>query len=198
LGFPWGGYRPDYGDPFTIVGTVSAVAAPFTDLLPTGPYEMTLVYDGATCFEVGNWDGPCSGGEYAAFQGGTLSFYLDTTPDADFASSSTFHDGELVLTAQMSVFYASDDDPNAGCPGVPDQPDVFASLAFTGGTWFSRVQGRGVGLPGNFEGEINYPGNVPAPLQALGYVLRVDGSVDVFAPVATELVTWGHVKSLYR
>jgi hypothetical protein len=196
-GFPWGTI-PDFGDPITIVGTVENVAAPFVDLLPPGSYEITLVYEGATCFQAGNFDGPCSGGEFGAFQGGTLSFYLDSTPDADFSNSSTFRDGELVLLAQMSDLYVGDDDPYAACPWMPDERDVFGGCAFTGGTWFSRVQTQGVGLEGSFESEINYPGNVPVPLQALGYIFRADGHIDIHGPVPVEPTTWGRVKSLYR
>ena len=67
LGFPWW-TAPDYGDPLTLVGRVAGVGAPLSDLLPAGTYELTYVYEGATCFEWGMWDNiPCSGGMYGAF-----------------------------------------------------------------------------------------------------------------------------------
>ena len=197
LGFPWEGSLPNPGDPITIRGMATA-GAPFTDLLPVGPYELTLVIDGGTCFEAGVWDDfVClAGGAFGAYQNLTLSLYLDTTPDANFASAGTFEDGELVLRAEMSGIYVTNDDP--GFPPCEDRPDVFAGFVFTGGSWFSRVSSNGTGLTGNFEGEINYPDDTPIPLQILGYVLHVDGSISVQSPVAVEPATWGRVKSLYR
>ncbi|HEU4365538.1 MAG TPA: hypothetical protein VFT13_08760 [Candidatus Krumholzibacteria bacterium] len=196
-GFPWMGMYPDYGDPLVVVARVASVGEPFADLLPTGVYELTCVYEGSTCSAFGIWDNiPCSGGVFGTFHNGTVAFYLDTAPDADFAFPSTFRDGEQVLIAQLFHVHVNDDDPWIACPQVPDVPDVTALFSFAGGTWFSRVSSDGVGMQGMSEGELD--GDVPAPLPALGYIFRVDGTFDVYGPVAVETTTWGRVKALYR
>jgi hypothetical protein len=196
-GFP---YIPgDYGTPLAIFGIVSSVGAPFGDLVPAPPYELTFVYENAVCVERGNFDGPYSGGNYSAYQGGTLSIYLDTTPDATFTNTTTFRDGELVLvTTQRWPMFAAGDDPGEACPGMEDNPDLMGSFQCTGGSWLYRVISNGTGFLSNFKGEVDRYDVVPAPLEAAGYVARVHGSIDIVGPVATQPVTWGHVKSLYR
>ncbi|HKW14702.1 MAG TPA: hypothetical protein VJS69_09485 [Candidatus Krumholzibacteria bacterium] len=195
-GFPF--FFPAFGSPLFIAGTVTNVAAPFNDLLPAGSYELTWVASGATCNGYGNWDDfDCNrDGVDVGFAGGTISFFLDTTPDADFTNPSTFQDGELVLQAQTQAIHITNDDPDGYCV-TDNRPDVFMSFSFIGGSWLHRV------APGSLSygrGEIpgSYPDMIPAPLRALGYVLRIDGTINVTGPVATEPVTWGHVKSLYR
>lgn len=196
LGFP-GWARPEYGDPLVMVGLVSAVGAPLDGLLPAGAHELTYVFEGSACYEYGMWDNiPCSGGEFAAFQGGTVTFYLDTTPDADFANPASFRDGEVALLAQSTHLFVADDDPQEACPQVPDVPDVVASFSFVGGAWFSRVSSNGFGWYGSSGNELEF--DVPAGLVALGYIFRVEGAVTVHAPVAVESTTWGRVKALYR
>src|SRR5688572_8408368 len=188
-GFPWWA-MPSMGAPLTIVGKVATVGAPFEDLVPAGGYELTYAFQGSTCTQSGNWDNiPCSGGLFGTFQSGGIAWYLDTTPDADFTNLATFLDGELVLLAETSYVYVLDDDPEGACPMVESQPDVTAYLAFTGGTWFSRVSNQGKGLTGISEGELD--NSVPAGLAALGYIFRVDGNVDIFGPVAVQSTTWG-------
>ena len=195
-GFPFTSAHPDYGDPLTMVGRVAEVRDPFTNLLPPGA-ELTYVFEGSTCAEWGNWDSPpCDGGIYGMFSSGTVSFYLDTTPDADFTNPSTFRNGEIVLVAETPVVVVLDADPQGVCPMLPDEPDMTAYLTFVGGTWFSLVSNQGVGFNGKSEGELD--GNVPAELRALGYTFRVDGSVDIYGPVAVTSATWGSIKALYR
>jgi hypothetical protein len=75
-------------------------------------------------------------------------------------------------------------------------PDVNAYFTFVGETWFARVSSHGVGLTGKSEGELDK--SVPAELQAPGYIFRMDGTVDIFGPVAVTPTTWGRVKALYR
>lgn len=195
-GFPF--FFPDFGSPLFVAGIVTGVAAPFNDLLPPGPYEITWTVSGATCSGYGNWDDfHCNrGGTDVSFSGGTISFFLDTTPDGDFANPSTFQDGELVLLAQTQAIHITNDDPDGFCV-TDNRPDVYMSFSFVGGSWYNRVAagtlsfGRGE-IPGS------YPDMIPEPLRALGYLLRIDGSMDIIGPVATEPMTWGHVKSLYR
>lgn len=195
-GFPWL-MHPDYGDPLIIYARVAACNAPFTDLLPAPPYEITCVFTGSTCTAWGNWDDlPCDGGIFGWFQGGTVAFYLDTTPDADFTNSQTFLNGDLVLLATTGLISVLDAEPQQACPPRDNEPDMIAYLSFRGGTWFPRVSDDGVGLAGNSVGELD--GDVPAPLQTLGYIFRVDGTFDVYGPVATKQTTWGAVKALYR
>lgn len=200
-GSPWTAWVNEVGRPLLIVGLVGDVGAPFSDLIPVAPHELTCVFAGATCSSVGQWDDiPCSGGTFLDYTGGTMSIYLDLTPDADFALSSTFHDGELVLQAQLQTTLVTDDDPYENCPMVDDEPDVRSFFTFSGGSWFYRVVSHGSGLSGICMGELpgHYPDLVPEPLRALGYVLRIDGNMDIFGPVATTPSTWGYVKTLYR
>jgi hypothetical protein len=194
-GFPLEDVNPDYGDPLTIVGRVAGVGQPFEGLLPAGQ-ELTYVFEGASCTQWGVWDDfECLvGGIYGTFQNGTVAFYLDSSPDANFAIPQTFRDGELVLLAQLSSVLVLNYDPT-NCPSLP-APDVYAYFMFVGGSWFSRVSNHGVGWNAVSEGELD--GNVPPDLQALGYTFRVDGSVDIDGPVATSPTTWGRVKALYR
>jgi len=197
-GFPWS-EPPNYGDPITIVGRVSAVAPPLQDLLPAGAFELTYVLEGFSCTEWGMWDDiPCTGGLYGLFQNGTLACYLDATPDADFVNPATFRDGDLVLLAACSHLPVTDDDPYENCPMVPDRPDVRGWLTFVGGAWFSHVSDQGTGFTGMMYGELGRTVPMPILLQALGYIFQIDGTVDVNAPVAVTPATWGRVKALYR
>jgi hypothetical protein len=198
FGFPWWN-APKHGDPITIVGRVASVGAPFDGLLPAGVYELTYVFEGFSCAGTDMWDDMVCprGGIGGTFQNGTLSIHLDTTPDADFTNAATFRDGDLVLFALSSQMHVTDDDPLGGCASsFPNAPDVVADLTFAGGTWFSRVSSHGIGLTGLSQGELD--NNVSAGLQALGYIFRVDGTVDIFGPVAIQPTTWGAVKALYR
>jgi hypothetical protein len=60
------------------------------------------------------------------------------------------------------------------------------------------VISNGKGFVANFYGENDRYDIVPPPLEAAGFVASFHGNVDVLGPVATQPVTWGHVKSLYR
>ncbi len=194
-GFPWMDL-PDLGTPLVMEGRVAAVGAPFDDLLPAGNWEITWVFEGSACTQAGNWDDFfCAGGLFATYEGGTLTFYLDTSPDANILDPSTFRDGEVVLQAQTSTVNAADNDPHVACPQRPDEPDVFAFFSFVGGSWFARVSDNGTGLAGTSRGEMD--NGVPPGLEPL-FTFRVDGVVDVYGPVATEATTWGRVKALYR
>ena len=196
-GFPYP-FNPEYGSPLMVAGLVTSVGAPFNDLLPTGPYEVTFIIAGPTFSDYGVWDDfSCgrSGTDYS-YGGGTVSFYLDTTPDADFTNPSTFQDGQLVLSASMNSIHITNDDPDGFCL-LENHPDAYMSFAFTGGSWFHRVSG-GVVCFGNGEIPGSYPDMIPPALRPIGYVLRIDGSINVTGPVATEPSTWGRVKSLYR
>ena len=198
LGFPWSGTM-GLNTPLTLVGVITSVGAPLKDHLPSPPYELTMVIE-ATSSNVGNFDGPCTGGTYWAFYESAIAIYLDTTPDADFANPSTFRDGEMILQADVSPISIKDDDPAESCPMAEDAPDLFTQMWFTGGTWFPFVSDLGVGYYANAHAEIaGHAPDVPPELQALGYVLRVDGGLDLWIPVmATKPTTWGAVKSLYR
>jgi len=199
-GFPWD-TNPDYGDPLFIAGTVSSVGSPFAALLPSPPFELTLVVTSATFDSYGMWDDfTCNRfGMDQMFTGGAISIFLDSTPDADFTSPATFQDGELVLQAQMQSVHMTDDDPLGGCPTV-NYPDVRMFFSFTSGSWYHLVVAGGKGMSGQSEAEIPgyYLDDIPAPLQALGYVLRIEGGIDIFGAVATQQTTWGKLKSLYR
>jgi hypothetical protein len=199
-GFPWG-TPPDPGAPLFIIGLVTEVDAPFSDVMPPGAWEMTYVIQGGIGGAYGMWDDmPCSGGMFSSFYGGMMSIYLDTTPDADFMNAPTFQDGELVLQAQVQAIDITDDDPYENCPMVDDRPDVRMYFAFSGGAWLYKVMSGGIGLSAIGDGELpgHYPELVPEALRSLGYMLRIDGTMDIFGPVKTRPVTWGHVKAMYR
>jgi hypothetical protein len=184
------------GSPLNVYGRVVDVSAVFEDLLPPGAFELTYVFEGSTCDEVGNFDGPCSGGEYAFFHGGTLTVYLDNTPDFNFTDASTFRDGDVVLAAALSSILVGVNDPHELCPWMPDGPDVRSYFRFVGGNWFDRVNNHGDGFTGFGNGELY--NDVPPDLKALGYVCGIDGIVDIYAPVSVNATTWGAVKALYR
>jgi hypothetical protein len=198
MGFPY--YPGIIGSPLVIVGVVSSVGAPFADLVPATPHELTFVYENATCAESGYYDGSCSDGNYSAYQGGTLSIYLDITPDADFTTTGTFRDGELVLViAQQWPFVTKGDDPQEACPMVEeDNPDLDGTFVCSGGSWLYRVISNGTGFVSHFNGEVDRGDDVSPALAAAGYVARIHGGIDVIAPVATQPITWGRVKSMYR
>lgn len=193
--FPWMTYQA-LGDPLILAGTVATLGRPFDDRLPPGAHELTYVFEGLTCVEAGNFDGQCSGGDYAEFQGGTLTIYLDTTPDADFTNLSTFRDGDFVLVAEMSLMHTAIDDPFEGCPWLPDRPDVWSHFTFVGGLWFEDVSNEGHGFDATCGGELYF--DVLPELEAIGYVCAADGIIDIDGPVAVTSVTWGAVKALYR
>lgn len=194
-GFPVQQVLPNLGDPLTFMGLVATVNAPFVDLLPGGIYEITYLLQDATCAIASDQYGPppCDDHKWAGFYGGSLSIYLDTTPDADFTNAATFTDGELVLLMEnLAVLVMDVDDPGPLCSG--NYFDLFMGFDFTGGSWFSRVDN--VFLESLFAGEID--GQVPPALQALGFTFRGDGHIDIHQNLATKQVTWGQVKSLYR
>lgn len=198
MGFPY--FPGTVGTPLIIFGIVGNIGAPFTDLVPAGPHELTFVYENASCVESGQFDGPCSGGDYSNYQGGTLSIYLDTSPDANFTTTSTFRDGELVLViTQQWPMVVAVDDPQESCPMTEqDTPDLFSTFVCSGGSWLYRVIANGNGFLSNFNGEVDHGEDVPPQFEAAGYVARIHGGIDVISPVATQPVTWGRVKSLYR
>jgi hypothetical protein len=180
----------------TLAGRVARVGRPFDDLLPSGAYELTYVFEGSALFGAGDWDGECSGGVFAVFEGGTVSIYLDPTPDADFGNLATFRDGDVVLLALSSHIWVRNNDPQAACPWLPDEPDISAVMQFVEGLWFDRVSNHGEGFEASSHGELD--GNVSQELKALGFVFRADGTVDINGPVPVTPATWGAVKALYR
>ncbi|HEX5133006.1 MAG TPA: hypothetical protein VFX92_11045, partial [Candidatus Krumholzibacteria bacterium] len=158
--------------------------------------ELTYVYEGSSCEGVGQWDDfVCAGGDFAWYGGGTVTIYMDATPDADFFNPATFRDGSVVLLAESQLISVLDNDPD-GCPMLPNPPDVTAYFTFTGGAWYPRASNNGVAFQAVSQGELGH--DVPAPLEALGYVFQVDGTVDIYGTVAVEETTWGRVKALYR
>lgn len=199
FGFPWLS-TPETNYSLTVIGFITAVQAPLKDLIPDGTFELTFVFSGAHSSSVGYFDGSCTDGNYWAFNSSTLNVYLDTTPDGDFSNPGTFTDGEKVLTAEVSPTSVKDDDPAESCPMIEDSPDVFAQMLFTGGTWYAHVSDGGIGYYANERGEIaGHSPDVPPALQAIGYVLRIDGEIDIWFPImTTRASTWGAVKSMYR
>ena len=195
LGFP-SFVEATSGTPLSWVGRVSNVGKPFDDLVPLG-YELTYAFEGSKCTVAGSWDdAPCGRSAYGYFEGGTLTIYLDASPDADFTNLSTFHDGDAVLIAETSVIHMTDDDPYLLCPNRPDDPDASAFLHVVGGSWFDRASQDGHGFYGASWGEVDQ--SVPPRLLIMGYAFRADGVIDLYSTVATTPTTWGAVKALYH
>ena len=84
-------------------GLLSRVDLFFEDLLPSGPYELTYLFAGATCISSSPAWPECPRGSWGLFVGGTLSVYLDTTPDADFSNGDTFTDGSSSLRTRSNT-----------------------------------------------------------------------------------------------
>ena len=189
---PWQNL-PNLEDSLWIYGSVSAVNAPFVDLIPVGPYELTYVFDSYACIWASHGgDQTCTLAELAFFDLGSIRVFLDTTPDADFANPASFRDGQQVLVANaypLQLFM--ENDCVTGIRYVQQ-----AVMQFRGGAWFSRVSQNGVGFIAGNQGE--FRGDVPAGLIALGYVGQSHSKVDIVVPNAVASTTWGRIKALYR
>ncbi|MCI0452531.1 MAG: hypothetical protein L0Z51_09115 [Candidatus Latescibacteria bacterium] len=195
--FPWQMHHA-IGAPLIMAGRVSALGRPFDDIALPGSYELTYVFECARCVSADVCDGPpCTGGgDCGRFDDGNFTVYLDTTPDAVFTDLATFRDGDVVLLGLVSYTFVFDDDPHELCPMLDDVADIDVFFHFVGGLWFDRVSNDEDGLAGH--GRCEMEAEVPAPLQSLGYVIRVDGVVDIDGPVPVTSTTWGAVKALYR
>jgi hypothetical protein len=189
---PWENL-PELEDSLCIFGSVARVGAPFDDLVPAGPHELTYVFESYACvFARHGTDFECSNSEIAVFAGGSIRVYLDSTPDADFADPATFRDGELVLDARSDPMLLLMEDHCV--TGREYMQRAF--VEFVGGAWLPRVSKDGVGFAGANIGE--FRGDIPADVRALGYVGQSQGRIDVETPTAVEATTWGRVKALYR
>ena len=189
---PWENL-PNLEDSLWIYGTVADVNAPFDDLLPAGPYELTYVFESYACSWASHGeDQECVTAEFAFFDLGRIRVYLDTSPDAEFASPATFRDGQLVLTASAFPLQLYTE---INC--LTGQHFVQqAVITFTGGAWFSRVSHNGVGFLGRNVGE--FRGDIPTGLEALGYIGQSVSAIDVVPTTAVEATTWGRIKAMYR
>ena len=189
---PWENL-PNLEDSLWIYGAVAQANAPFTDLLPAGPYELTYVFDSYAC----SWstlaeDQMCIVAHLAFFDLGKLRVFLDTTPDADLANPATFRDGQQVLIANAFPLQLFKEDHCSN--GIRYVQQAF--MRFTGGAWFSRVSRQGVGFVGHNEGQ--FWGDIPPGIEALGYIGQSESVVDVVVPNAVESTTWGRIKAMYR
>ena len=189
---PWTNL-PHLADSLWIYGTVGDVNTPFEDLVPAGPHELTYVFDGYFCiWATHGGDLECSLTELAFFDFGRISVYLDLSPDADFAHPATFYDGQLVLQADahpLQLF--TETHCITGTRYVQR-----AIMTFTGGAWFDRVSQDGEGFIAGNEGE--FRGDIPQPLQALGYIGQSTSVINIVVPNAVTPTTWGRIKAMYR
>ncbi len=189
---PWTNL-PNLEDSLWMFGTVTDVNAPFEDLLPAEPYEITYVFEHYACiWAVHGEDLVCSVTEIAIFDLGVIRVYLDTTPDADFANPATFRDGELALSATAHPLQLFTE---LHCVNGR-RYEQRAIMTFVGGAWFPRVSLNGVGFVAGNDGE--FRGDIPAPMTALGYVGQSASVINIVEPTAVEPTTWGRVKALYR
>lgn len=188
---PWENL-PNLEDSLWIFGTVADVNAPFDDLLPVGPYELTYVFDSYSCvWSTFGQDG-CSVTAYAFFDFGSLRVYLDLSPDADFANAATFRDGTLMLEATAHPLQLFTEDHCVTGRRFVQR----AVMRFVGGAWFSHVSQNGDGFVAGNIGE--FQGDIPAALTALGYVGQSASVVDIIVPNSVEATTWGRIKAMYR
>ena len=195
-GFPtW--VLPPLGTNLTWVGRVSHVGEPFDDgLVPVGT-EVTYVFQGSTCVLAENWeDDPCGNGVVAYYQNGTLTIYLDPTPDADFTNLASFSDGDVALSLHTFTIQIADDDPYLLCPPRGDDVDIIATIQVTGGLWADLVSTDTRGFYGSAFGEVDP--SIPPHLDFMGYAFRAGGAINLSSTVATKSTTWGGVKALYR
>ncbi len=189
---PWTNL-PNLEDSLWIFGSVAEVHAPFDDLVPAGPYELTYVFEQYACvWSVHGEDLICSVTDIAIFDLGSIRVYLDTSPDADFADPATFRDGERVLVATAHPLQLFTE---LHCVNGRRYVQR-AVMQFVGGTWFARVSRNGVGFTGGNFGE--FWGDIPAGLRALGYIGQSESHVDILVPTAVTSTTWGRIKALYR
>jgi hypothetical protein len=187
------GTFPTIGDNLGVVGKVAAFQAPFADLNAADPgLEFTYRMRDLTVVGTAIWDDfeHNEGGIGIEYSSGVLEIYRDTTPDADFANTGTFADGEMILSASITSFwlilYSS---------YLPAQS---AALEFTGGTLFDRVSENGVGFTGTNQGDFRmFEGDVPASLVALGYNARSETTINIDDRVPVETTTWGRLKATY-
>ncbi len=184
---------PNLEDSLWIFGSVSEANAPFDDLLPPPPYELTYVFEQYACvWSVHGEDLICSTTDIAIFDLGSVRVYLDTTPDADLADPASFRDGTLVLVATAHPLQLFTEEHCINGIRYVQR----AVMAFTGGAWFSRVSREGVGFTAGNLGE--FRGDVPASIAALGYIGQSTSRVDILVPTAGVPTTWGRIKALYR
>ena len=189
---PWTNL-PELEDSLWIYGSVGSVNAPFDDLVPAGPHGLTYVFDGYYCiWATHGGDLESSLTELAFFDFGRISVYLDLSPDADFSNRATFTDGQLVLQADAHPLQLFTE--NHCVTGI--RYVQRAIMTFTGGAWFDRVSQNGKGFVAGNEGE--FRGEIPAPLQALGYIGQSTSVINIVVPNAVTPTTWGRIKAMYR
>jgi hypothetical protein len=184
---------PSLEDSLWIFGSVAQANAPFDDLLPAGPYELTYVFEQYACvWSVHGEDLICSITDIAIFDLGSMRVYLDSSPDADLANPATFRDGTLVLSATAHPLQLFTEEHCVNGRRYVQR----AVMQFTGGAWFSRVSREGVGFTAGNIGE--FRGDIPANLIALGYIGQSTSRVDILVPTAVTPTTWGRIKAFYR
>ncbi|NNF06100.1 MAG: hypothetical protein HKN21_05015 [Candidatus Eisenbacteria bacterium] len=181
------------GDVLTIVGKVVGFKDPFSDLDPMDPTkEYTYVYSGL----VSSGTAVSGSGSFifytTPYAGGELKIYCDTAQNADFANQSTFSDGDMILSADLSNTILETKSFN--CAGNHN-----SDFVFTGGSLFNRVSDNGNGFTGIVTGLFSVCASAVEPdRQAEGYFGRSDTKMDVDPPVAVNPLRWGEIKKELR
>ncbi len=190
VGFGWedGGLETSVaGDQLTIATVVTQIDPLFDVNLGTD--EATLFIDGLT--SLGAIYNPATGATTITYSGGTLSLYADASNNSDWGTNpanatvpSTFVDGYLVFEGEFSGFSLT---------LLPSGNGIFEGfLNATGGV---ALVSPCSGCAYTFAGTFTAPSGAQIPT---GYDLQVDGVLEVESAVATETMSWGSVKNLYR
>ncbi len=181
------------GASLTIVGHVVIFNEPFDDLDPNDPgKEYTYIMEATSGGSSSSPAGPYT--FYSTtYSNATFRVYCDAAQNADFADESTFTDGDMILSGDMTNLVITSNDVGTGCAG-----DQNADIAFTGGSLFSRMSDNGVGFPGINTGLFSIcASQVPAAQQAQGYFGLSNTKFDVDPAVPTTQDSWGAIKSQY-
>jgi len=131
---------------------------------------------------------------HQVYGGGRLEIHMDPTPDANFAVTGSFGDGDIVLMArceQLSFVYNS--------PARTYSSPIYlnAGLVLTGGTEMTRL----TEAPGSLRltqvaRVVMEPTALDPELVVLGYRGRLDGAIELRAETPVAATTWSRIKAL--
>lgn len=171
---------PPEGTDFSMVGRIAELGERLASLpQPSDTLEYTYSMD-ALRVDFTFRDKRCG-----SVTSGSCRIYADTTPDADYLHPETFSDGELVLDGIPTRIDL--------CPEL--NPSFIAYYVFTGGSWFSLLQGERDHVPAIGFGNIRCC-EFDSDLQEYGYDAKADMVLDFQDGVAIKSATWSIIKRL--
>ncbi|MBI1797854.1 MAG: hypothetical protein HYR74_12485 [Candidatus Eisenbacteria bacterium] len=185
------------GNEMKIVGIISAFGPPLQFLNANDPskdytfYLSGMISNGTTV--IGS-----AGSQFyvTTYTGGTIQVYEGTPRNAVFDPNppnanvpSTFTDGTVLLSGNVSGFYTQTNDFTTFMTGNAE-----GNITWTGGTLISYLSSTQGPCPALFTGGLTWYPSLLIP----GYVFRHTGKIDNDCPSPTRQSTWGRIKSLYR